>query len=365
MEGMFNGLIVNNGVGNPAGNFNQPIGSWNVSRVTNMKNMFSGAIAFNQSVGSWNVSNVTTMQNMFSYARSFNQPIDSWNVGNVNYMLSMFNGALAFNQPIGSWDVSNVINMYGMFGGTRDFNQSIGSWNVSNVTTMDSMFYGANAFNKDISAWNVSNVVNMNQMFYYARAFNQNIGSWNVSNVTNMNGMFDNATVFNQNIGTWNVSNVTTMTGMFTNVQLSVANYDALLMGWSTINPNETPLKTNVVFSGGISKYCNGTSARSSIISTYGWTITDAGQVSNCVLDTNEFETNSLKLHPNPVVSILNIKIDNHLINQLYTIIDGLGRVVLNGILNEVDTIINVEQLTKGIYYLKVSSNSASKFIKE
>jgi uncharacterized protein (TIGR02145 family) len=77
------------------------------------------------------------------------------------------------------------------------------------------------------------------------------------------------------------------------------------------------------------------------------------------------FETNTLELYPNPVASVLNVKSVNNLINQPYNIIDGLGRVVLNGKLNEVDTVINVEQLSKGIYYLKVSGNSASKFIKE
>jgi len=162
------------------------------------------------------------------------------------------------------------------------------------------------------------------------------------------------------------VCSVTSMGGMFNGgAVLSTANYDALLIGWSTISPNETPLKPNVVFSGGTSKYCNGASARSSIISTYGWTITDAGQGANCVLDTDEFEIRSLKLYPNPVVSILNVKADNNLINQPYTIIDGLGRVVLNGKLNDVESTINVEQLSKGIYYLKIAGNSATKFIKE
>ena len=70
-------------------------------------------------------------------------------------------------------------------------------------------------------------------------------------------------------------------------------------------------------------------------------------------------------IYPNPALSILNINTDYQLINQHYTIIDGLGRVVLNGKLNEVDTAINVEQLSKGIYYLKVSDRTASKFIKE
>lgn len=88
-------------------------------------------------------------------------------------------------------------------------------------------------------------------------------------------------------------------------------------------------------------------------------------QINCSALETETFESNTLNLSPNPVESILNIKTDYNLINQPYTIIDGLGRVVLNGKLNEVDTAINVEQLSKGIYYLKVDGNSATKFIKE
>ena len=94
-----------------------------------------------------------------------------------------------------------------------------------------------------------------------------------------------------------------------------------------------------------------------------------AGLSARCIKDSPLsnmiFDKSGLKLYPNPVVNILNIKTENNLINQPYTIIDGLGRVVLNGKLNEVYSTINVEQLSKGIYYLKVSGNSASKFIKE
>jgi len=156
------------------------------------------------------------------------------------------------------------------------------------------------------------------------------------------------------------------MSSMFAGVQLSVNNYDALLIGWSTIAPNENPLEPNVVFSGGNSYYCNGYAARTSILNTYNWTITDLGLAINCSdLATEVFDTSKVSLYPNPVVSILNINANYNLINQHYTIIDGLGRMVLKGKLNEGDTYISVEQLSKGIYIIKLSDDNVSKFIKE
>jgi surface protein len=372
--------------------FNQPIGSWNVSKVTNMGGMFGYANAFDQPIGSWDVSKVTNMGGMFYWAGSFNQNIGSWNVSSVTDMSGMFGYANAFNQPIGSWDVSNVTNMSVMFRGTYAFNQNIGSWNVSNVTDMFAMFNGASSFhqpimfwnvinvtnmsfmfalttnfNIPIGFWNVSKVTNMSYMFQSADAFNQPIGSWDVSSVTNMSGMFWRARAFNQPIGSWNVSNVTDMSGMFTGTQLSTANYDATLIGWATITPPETALQPNVVFNAGTSKYCNGASARESIINSYyGWTISDGGIDFDCAsLGTEDFDKSSVSLYPNPTLGLLNIKVDANIANKPYTIADALGRVVLKGNLNEVDTTINVEQLSKGIYYLNVSDNNASKFIKE
>ena len=332
-----------------------------MSNVTNMLGMFQGAAIFNQNISSWNVSNVTNMDSMFNTANAFNQPIGNWNVSNVTNMDSMFNTANAFNQPIENWNVSRVTNMKNMFTQATAFNQNINSWNVSNVTNMNGMFANS-AFNQPLGSWNVSNVTNMNGMFAIS-AFNQPIESWNVSRVTNMSVMFYR-TSFNQSLGSWNVSNVTDMISMFLSAGLSTANYDTTLIGWSTITPTETALKPNVTFDAGNSKYCNGASARSSIISTYGWTITDGG-LDCSSLDADEFETSNIKIYPNPVISILNLKTDYNLINQPFTIIDGLGRVVLNGKLNEVESTINVEQLSKGIYYIKTAGNSATKFIKE
>jgi len=67
-----------------------------------------GATAFNQSIGDWDVSNVTNMSFMFQDAYAFNQPIGDWDVSNVTAMNLMFDGAASFNQDLSSWSVANV-----------------------------------------------------------------------------------------------------------------------------------------------------------------------------------------------------------------------------------------------------------------
>jgi len=209
------GLFVGNFFSGEINPFNQDIGSWDVSNVTDMNSMFMRS-SFNKDISSWDVSGVTSMVSMFTNT-PFDQPIGSWDVSSVNDMSSMFFYS-SFNQDISSWDVSNVTNMSQMFSGST-FNQNISSWNVSNVTNMSNMFSGdwlnftPNLFNQNISDWDVGKVTDMTHMFS-GSVFNQPINSWNVSSVKYMNGMFRSST-FNQAIGDWDVSNVTDMRGMF------------------------------------------------------------------------------------------------------------------------------------------------------
>jgi len=188
------------------------------SLVTEMDTMFEWMEDFNQDIGSWDVSNVANMSRMFSAAESFNQDIGSWDVSNVTNMSGMFEcwwfQRCRFNQDIGSWDVSSVTDMSGMFAGAESFNQDIGSWDVSSVTNMSGMFSGS-AFNQDIRSWDVSSVTDMSGMFSDAVSFSLDIGSWDVSNVTEMYGMFLSASSFHQDISGWCVEKIPIMPGSF------------------------------------------------------------------------------------------------------------------------------------------------------
>ena len=164
--------------------------------VTNMRYMFNDsglfntewdATNFNQNIGNWDTSNVTDMFGMFAYAESFNQDLSSWDTSQVTNMFGMFSQATSFNQDLSSWDTSQVTNMFGMFRGARNFNQDLSQWNTSQVTDMSGMFSSATNFNQDLSQWNTSQVISMSGMFERTTNFNQDLSGWNVKNVTYCN----------------------------------------------------------------------------------------------------------------------------------------------------------------------------------
>jgi surface protein len=231
------------------------ISHWDTSRVTNMKNLFSGYPSYGGKAN----------------RQTFNTDISQWDLSNVISMGYMFYGASSFNTDISQWDVSNVTSMGLMFGGASSFNTDISQWDVSNVTSMDHMLREASSFNTDISQWDVSKVTSMNYISMFkgcpvattnlpgyapikdwllqdkhrrwdgdiSRAVDAwctdataaeveygHISHWDTSRVTNMKQLFngdtsyggvgrENRRTFNSDISQWDVSKVTSMHYMF------------------------------------------------------------------------------------------------------------------------------------------------------
>ena len=233
--------------------FNQTIGAWDTSTMTDLSNTFNGAVAFNQDLSTWDLSSalttsamfantaafdspinlttttfVTDMSSMFANAAAFNQPIDALNVSTVANMANMFSGTTAFNQPLTTWDTSAVTDTTGMFDGAAAFNQDLSAWDLSSALTTSAMFANTTAFDSPINLTTTTSVTDMSSMFANAAAFNQPIDALNVSTVTNMANMFSGTTAFDQPLTTWDTSAVTDMSSMFANAAAFNQPIDAL-----------------------------------------------------------------------------------------------------------------------------------------
>lgn len=107
--------------------FNQDIGDWDVSLVEDFRWMFSSNPNFNNGgvggtnlgLDKWNTSSATTMEQMFGAFGGdetfFNHPLGSWDVSNVVNMQNMFARNQNFDQDLGSWDLSSLQFASGMF----------------------------------------------------------------------------------------------------------------------------------------------------------------------------------------------------------------------------------------------------------
>ena len=84
-------------------------------------------------IGTWDVSGVTSMYDLFFNKSSFNEDISDWDVSKVRNMATMFWQASSFNQDIGSWNVSRVVLMVDMFRSARYFYQDLSGWCVKRI----------------------------------------------------------------------------------------------------------------------------------------------------------------------------------------------------------------------------------------
>jgi len=163
-------------------------------------------------IGTWNVSNITDMSELFYNKSQFNYDISNWDVSNVTNMCHMFCGCKNFNQPLNDWNVSNITNMHHMFCFCKSFNQPLNNWNVSNVsnvTNMNNMFYSCESFNQPLVMWNKVPHLSYNNYGQFISVINDLINNPHttkqktiiINNIVNLNTINNivNLTPFNNN----------------------------------------------------------------------------------------------------------------------------------------------------------------------
>jgi surface protein len=237
-------------------------------------------------ISNWGNLTITSSHTFYGCNNLDISAIDAPTLSTTNISL-IFRDCNSLTTPnFSNWDVSNVTFMISAFHNAINFNGDISTWDISNVTRMDSMFYNASSFNQDISGWNTGNVTNMSSMFYLASSFNQDIGGWDMTNVTNISLMLRQAAAFDQDISNWNIVSISNAANFIFFKSISTVNYDALLVGWeATLQATWPggvgyPHTINISFGG--STYTGGgaaDAARASLITNFGWTITDGGGV--------------------------------------------------------------------------------------
>ncbi|MEO9851145.1 MAG: cadherin domain-containing protein [Reichenbachiella sp.] len=203
--------------------------------------------------------------------------ISQW--GNIKW--ATFNNSFfgCANLDISATDAPDLTadnNQYAeAFMGCTSLTGGLSNWDMSGAVITRNMFNGATSYNENISGWTVSSVTLFSGMFQGATSFNQNISSWTISSggFLAFNNMFNGATSFNQNLGAWNMVRTWEAPGMLANSGMSVTNYDATLLGWSSqtlaFNPPRIPFSAANVY------YCDDT-GRAALIAS-GWPVTDGG----------------------------------------------------------------------------------------
>ena len=77
----------------------------------------------------------------------------------------------------------------------------------------------------------------------------------------------------------------------------------------------------------------------------------------------NEFtQDNLFSVYPNPAKSQINVKTDAKLLGSVYTIYDNTGKLVLSGKINSENTVIELGNLSGGIYLFSVGENLKQTF---
>jgi ligand-binding sensor domain-containing protein len=88
-------------------------------------------------------------------------------------------------------------------------------------------------------------------------------------------------------------------------------------------------------------------------------------KLDNQSLSTNENNFDlTIQFYPNPVNNYINLRIQDKLIDSMFSIFEINGKIIKKGKLNSNLNTINLEELSKGVYFLKIEKDDLTQTIK-
>ena len=213
------------------------LSNFDTSKVTNMRDMFSGMYNLTTlNLSNFNTSKVTDMNSMFEEVNSLTSlnlsNFDTSKVTNMGWMFSSMSNLTSLN--LSNFNTSKVTDMYGMFSNmSRLTTLNVSNFDTSKVTDMGWMFHGmSNLTSLNLSNFNTSKVTNMGWMFRgMSNLTSLDLSNFNTSQVKDMNAMFsDMNSLTSLDLSNFNTSQVKDMNAMFSDMNslttLNLSNFD-------------------------------------------------------------------------------------------------------------------------------------------
>ena len=183
--------------------------------ATTMADMFNFDESLaNISVSTWNVSKVTDMSNMFYFCDS---------LPSIDLKKNTCTAKDGSGQYT-AWNTASLKNTGGMFmdySGTKHALTTVDctGWDTSKLETADYMFMECRGLTtvKGIEGWDVSSLKAANNMFQDCQGLQTiNVANWNTASLVNTTAMFSNCTALKSiDISKWDMSKATTNSAMF------------------------------------------------------------------------------------------------------------------------------------------------------
>ena len=209
--------------------------------------------------------------------------------------------------------------------------------NLMNTTSLEKAFKGCTSLdsNSGWESWDTSSITNMQAIFNGCDNFNGDISGWNTRNVTNMRDLFKDAPTFDQSLANWDLTSLTDLSDIFNGASgMSVANYDATIIGWGTDSSGTAgdgidDIPQLVAMGTQTPKLCDAVNTAISLENYYFWAIDSTNTSSDCDNDDTAFIFKIKVDSTNPSFTIP-VNPDNSYI-YLYRIDWGDGTLLFDG----------------------------------